>query len=222
MKKLYTPGVGDEQPTAKALAMAIFDDKWYVFYPLNAIYVGTNYDVTTENAWDGFTAVVSTGTSVAKDRCYTLNWAGNNGKLYFTDKNELKFFSKATPLTVESANFRSESDIVGLTQHGDCFWIYCANGMQYAYDPGNDGIIGTKDWGEPIMFVKSQSDVDYVVTGVSYLFASLYVNSGVQPGSQALIKKNKQDSDSDAAFSIESPFLFQSDGTSKDTMAYVR
>lgn len=221
-KKLYTPGTGDFQPVAAALALAKFDDKWYAFYPMNAIYIGTNYDITTAGAWDGFTTVVSTGTSVAKTRCYTINWAGDNGKLYFTDKNQLKFFSKATPLTVETANFLSESDIVGLTQHGDCFWIYCANGMQYAYDPGNDGIIGTKDWGEPIAFVKGRSDVDYVVTGVQQNFTSLYVNSGVQPGSQALLKKNKTDSDSSTAFSLGQPFLFQFDGVSKDTMAYVR
>lgn len=221
LKKLYIPDIG----VPKAYALAMFNERWYVFNSTAAYYIGTNFDVTTTDAWTGFMTEIDTrspGATSYKTRCYTLNWAGNNGRLYFTDKNELKFFSKATPLTPESANFLSESDIVGLTQHGDCFWIYCANGMQYAYDPGNDGIIGTKDWGEPILFVKGRSDVDYVVTGVAGSFTSLYVNSGVQPGSQALLKKNKYDSDSSTAFSLANPFLFSSECLSKDTMAYVR
>lgn len=180
----------------------VFGTNLYMFRSGSASIIPTANCLTTASSWTGITnAILGSNTS----QRYAINYLG--AKLFFSDGKALSYFDSATPTVRSSTAFSSNSDIVGISLHGDCIWIYCEDGRMYAYDIGNDVTVGTKDFQEGIKIVRPNGDIDLVGTMNSYM-CTLWANSGVQPGSQSIIKKARYDETVNQVYGYGNMFSF--------------
>lgn len=116
---------------------------------------------------------------------------------FFTDWKKISYVDCNVPWTVTAYGsftswggaFEARNGLVGLTIHGNSFWAYDSQGIEYVIDQSIQGVVATKDFKEPILGVYNNSDYDIVITASGTYYKAIYRNGGVWPQSHSLIRR---------------------------------
>lgn len=117
--------------------------------------------------------------------------------VYFTNGKIISYVDIDTPWTVNNfweftsggGAFKARDDLVGLSEHANSFWAYDANGRMYVLDQWVQAVISVKNFKEPIIWIYNNTDYDLVLTRSGEYYKAMYINWGVWPNSQSLLRR---------------------------------
>lgn len=158
----------------------------------NKMYVRTNYTDGAPWVTGGNVTEVSTNASD-----YRQTIVVGDDLIFFINGKQIGKVTSATPTTVSdygdafSVAFKTYSQIVGISLHGNTLWVYENTGKMYALDNQSEDVIGFKDFKETIIAVRNMGSYDIVITTsvTNPNVRSWYSNTGVAPESEQLIRR---------------------------------
>lgn len=117
--------------------------------------------------------------------------------IYFTNWNTIGQVDIDTPWTVNAYGsfnsggwaFESRDTLIGLTEHANSFWAYDSGGRMYVIDQWIQWVTAVKNFKEVIIGVYNHTDYDLVVTRSGEYYKAMYINWGVWPNSQQLLRR---------------------------------
>lgn len=146
---------------------------------------------TGVGAWAGNVSSC-TGSTINTGIRSAVNY--NDTYLFFGNGKYLNYIDKiANTLVVAVNTIPYSSNITGLSLHSDTLWIYFDDGKQFLMDIGTKTVVATKDWSEKIRYIRNVTGYDYVFTGYNQFYSGVYINGGVQQGSERLLTRVKYD-----------------------------
>ena len=121
----------------------------------------------------------------------------SNDLMYFTNWKTIWQIDTGTPATINDFGsftsgggaFAARSELVGITEHANSFWVYDNQGRMYVVDQWIQAVTSIKNFKEPIIGVYNNSDYDLVITQSGVFYKAMYKNWGVWPSSHSLFRR---------------------------------